>query len=181
MAQFPKAAPYLLAASLAWLTLCPAALGSQGSGQQVTLGWNASPDPTVVGYYLYYGSTSGVYANKINVGTNTTFTVTSLIAGSTNYFTTTSYNAAGVESGYVPEVSYIAPGVLSLTQNPANGTMRVQFPVAPGQSYQLQTSSDLKFWVNLWLSPTVSSNAWIEYDEPLTNSTPSRFYRLILN
>jgi hypothetical protein len=180
MVQISKGARCLSVASLIWLTFCSAAFGVQPSGQQVTLGWNASPDPTVVGYYLYCGTTSGVYPKKINVGTNTTFTVSGLVAGSTNYFTTTSYNAAGVESSYVPEVTYIAPGVLTLMQNPASGIMRVQFPVAPGQSYQLQTSSDLKSWINLWLTPTETTNAWIEYDEPLTNAIPSRFYRLIL-
>jgi hypothetical protein len=151
------------------------------SGQQVTLGWTASSDPTVVGYYLYYGNASGVYTNSIDVGTNTTFTVTGLVAGSTYYFTAASYTAAGTESPYVPEVSYVVPGILTVTQNPADATMRVRFPVAPTQSYQLQVSSDLKSWSNLWLTPTQTTNGWLEYDEPCTNTLPGRFYRLILN
>jgi hypothetical protein len=172
-----------------WLTLCSAVLGDQvppsgqaaPSAQQVTLGWIASADPTVVGYYLYCGTTSGVYTNKINVGTNTTWTVAGLIAGATNYFTTTSYNSSGVESGYVPEVSYLVPGILTLTQNALSGLTSIRFPVAPGSSYQLQTSSDLINWSNLWTTPTEATNAWIEYDEPVSSTIPARFYRLILN
>ncbi len=184
MVQVLKAARRLLAASLIWLTPCSAALGAQPGppgSQQVTLGWNASPDPTVVGYYLYYGTTTGVYTNKTDVGTNTTFTVPGLVAGSTYYFNTTSYNAARIESGYVPEVSYIVPGILTVTQSVGSALTRIQFPVAPAHSYQLQASSDLKSWSNLWLTPIETSNAWIEFDEPRTNTIPARFYRLILN
>jgi hypothetical protein len=180
--QILKKGRWLSVVSLIWLTLCSGVLGVQPAPPgQLILGWNASPDATVVGYYLYYGPTTGVYTNKINVGTNTIFAVTGLVAGSTNYFTISSYNAAGIESGYVPEVSYIVPGILTLMQNPTNGIMRVQFPVASGQSYQLQASSDLMYWSNLWLTPTETTNAWIEYDEPLTNTVSRRFYRLILN
>jgi hypothetical protein len=183
MVQIPKTKRWLSAAILTWLTLCSAALGNQGGppgSQQVTLGWNASQDPTVVGYYLYYGTTTGVYTNKIDAGTNTTFTATGLVAGSTYYFSTTSYNAAGIESSFVPEVSYLVPGILTATQNPANGIMRIQFPVAPAHSYQLQASFDLKSWSNLWLTPTQTTNGWVEYDEPCTNTPSMKFYRLVL-
>ena len=91
------------------LVLPPAALAFQPvyTGQ-VTLVWNASPDPAVTGYYLYYGPASGVYTNQIDVGTNTEFTVTGLVPGSTNFFTANSYTAAGMESSYVTEVTYQA-------------------------------------------------------------------------
>jgi hypothetical protein len=183
MAKISRTGRCLGRACLAWLTLCSAALGTQQpppAWQQVTLGWNASSDPTVAGYYLYYGTASGVYTNKIDVGTNTMFTVSNLISGSTNYFTSTSYNSARVESSYVPAVSYIAPGFLGVAQNRTNGMMCVQFPVAPGQFYQLQASSDLVSWSDLWLTPVQSTNTWVEYDEPCTNTVSGRFYRLVL-
>src|ERR1700678_291293 len=156
-------------ACLLWLAFCSVALGVQApfGGQQVTLGWSASPDPTVTGYFLYYGTTSGVYTNKIDVGTNTVFTVSGLLAGSTYYFTETSYNAAAVESSYVPEVSYVIPGILTVTLSSTNAidstnvTMCIQFPVAAAHSYQIQASSDLNSWSNLWLTPTQTSNGWV--------------------
>jgi hypothetical protein len=188
MVRITRRARTFIIAQFTWLTFSYAVFAGQvppsgqaaPSTQQVTLGWVASADPTVVGYYLYYGTTSGVYTNKINVGTNTTWTVAALAAGTTNYFTTTSYNASGIESGYVPEVSYLVPGILTLTQNVISGLTSIHFPVAPGSSYQVQASSDLITWSNLWSTPTETTNAWVEYDEPVSSTIPARFYRLIL-
>jgi hypothetical protein len=59
--------------------------------------------------------------------------------------------------------------------------MRVLFPVAVGQAYQLQSSSDLTTWANLWLTPTQTTNTWIEYDEPQNIALSGKYYRLILN
>jgi hypothetical protein len=133
MVQTSKIRRGLSGACLIWLAFISPALGVQPphGGPQVTLGWIASPDPTVVGYYLYYWTTSGVYNVKIDVGTNTMYTVSELTDGSTNYFTAASYNAAGIESSFVPTVSYIVPGIPtetagntpgSFAYTPANGT-----------------------------------------------------------
>lgn len=98
---------WLLVSSFISLIFFPSAYGFQPVNVgQVTLGWNASTDPTVVGYHLYYGNTSGVYTSEITVGTNTVDTVTGLAAGLNYYFTVTCYNTAGIESGYASEVSY---------------------------------------------------------------------------
>jgi hypothetical protein len=166
-----------------WLTLGFAALGVQPPPpglQQVTMGWTASSDPTVTGYYLYYGTATGVYTNKVNVGTNTTFTVAGLVLGTTYYFASTSYNGAASESVYSSEIAYIVPGILTVTQSPASAVTRIQFPVAATHAYQLQASSNLQSWSNVWLTPTEATNQWIEYDEPRTNTVSARFYRLIL-
>jgi hypothetical protein len=172
-------------ACLIWLAVCCADLRGQAtlSGfQKVTLGWTASSDPAVTGYYFYYGTTSGVYTNKTDAGTNTAFTVNGLVPGTTYYFSATSHNASGMESGYVvPEVSYVVPGIpgmLLLTQDPASAAMRVRFPVAPTCAYRLQASSDLKTWSTVWLTPTQTTNGWLEYNEPCNKSFRARFYRL---
>jgi hypothetical protein len=186
MVQTSKAGRWLPHVSLLWLALCCTVLDAQTGPaglQQVALGWNASPDPTVVGYYFYYGAASGVYTNKADVGTNTAFTASGLVPGTTYYFSSTSYNAARVESGFVPEVSYVVPGILTVavTENQGNAITRIQFPVAPTHSYQLESSPDLKNWSNLWLTTTQTTNGWLEYDEASSNLIPSRFYRLILH
>jgi hypothetical protein len=134
----------------------------------------------VAGYYLYYGTANGAYQNKIDVGTNTLFTVSGLLAGTTNYFTTTSYDAAGNESDYAPEVSYIVPGILALTQSPNDSIMRIGFVVEAGFFYQLQASSDLDTWSNIWLTPIQTANEWIEHDEPRSETLSARFYRLMV-
>ena len=170
-------------ASLLALMLCSAAAeqAANPGTQPVILGWDASPDPTVAGYHLYVGTASGLYSQEIDVGTNTQYTVTGLVAGSTYYFSATSYDASGIESSYVPEVSYLVPGLLTLTPDRVGNVMRIQFPVAPPQTCQLQVSSDLQTWSTLWLTPPQTSNGWIEYDDPTTSALPARFYRLIFH
>jgi hypothetical protein len=68
------------------------------------LTWEPSNDPTVVGYRVYYGPTSKVYGAPVDVGNDTTHTVTGLDDGR-YYFAVTAYNAIGLESGYSNEVS----------------------------------------------------------------------------
>jgi hypothetical protein len=179
---------WLLGGYLSWLTFCSTGLGLDAprtqeapfESRQVTLGWTTSSSPLVAGYYIYYGTAPGVYGYKVNAGTNTIFAVGGLLAGTTNYFTTTSYDAAGNESAYAPEVSYIVPGLLSLKQNTTDAVMCVGFAVAPGISYQLQASSDLDKWSNIWLTPIQTTNKWIEYNEPHSGTPSARFYRLMV-
>ena len=77
--------------------------------QSVTLAWNASTDPTVVGYNIYYGGASGDYTNTLSAGNATNLTVSGLVAGDTYYFAATSYNSSGVQSPFSSEVSYSVP------------------------------------------------------------------------
>src|SRR5687768_7364618 len=66
---------------------------------EVKVTWDASIQPEVTGYNLYFGTTSRSYGTKINIGNQTSYTVTGL-AGGTYYFVVTAYNASGVESGF---------------------------------------------------------------------------------
>jgi len=79
------------------------------SNGQVTVAWDASPDPNVVGYKVYVGTTSGVYSvSVVDVGNVTTYTVTGLQPG-TVYVATTAYDQSGLESGFSNEVSTTIP------------------------------------------------------------------------
>jgi len=85
-----------------------------GPSSSVTLAWNADPptsDPVTnaIGYRLHYGFASGNYSEIFDVGNTTTTTVANLKSGSTYYFVTTAYNAAGVESPPSNEVSFTVP------------------------------------------------------------------------
>ncbi len=77
----------------------------------VTLAWDASPDTTVVGYRVYYGSVSGNYTNFIQVGNVTTATVTNLRAGNRYYFAATANDSDDLESPFSNEVGYTVPSV----------------------------------------------------------------------
>lgn len=77
-----------------------------------TLSWNpptTNVDGTVLtdlaGYKIRYGTASGNYSQTIDVGNVTTYTVPSLVDGSTYYFAVTAYDTSGNESGYSNEVS----------------------------------------------------------------------------
>jgi PKD repeat protein len=69
------------------------------------LAWDPSPDPTVVGYVIYVGQSSGVYSTTVDVGPATQYAFTNLPSGSTNYFAVTAYDGAGAQSIYSNEVS----------------------------------------------------------------------------
>ncbi|MGA9453326.1 MAG: fibronectin type III domain-containing protein [Verrucomicrobiia bacterium] len=84
-------------------------------GQSVTLAWNRSTDPTVVGYKIYYGGASGTYTNTLSAGNATNVTISGLVGGTTYYFAATTYNSSGVQSPFSNEVSYSSAFKLSCT------------------------------------------------------------------
>jgi hypothetical protein len=78
---------------------------------KATLSWTASATTGVASYKLYYGSTSGAYAqtygNGINMGNVTNYSVTGLTSGKTYYFTVTAVDGSGKESTYSNEVAKV--------------------------------------------------------------------------
>lgn len=72
--------------------------------QQAVLSWNASPQTNVAGYKLYYGTAPQVYTTVVNLGLQTSYSLTGLASG-TYYFSVTAYNSSGQESGFSNEVS----------------------------------------------------------------------------
>lgn len=84
-------------------------LPARASGPAVALAWDASLDPTVAGYNVYYGVASRNYTNVISAGNTTSATVSNLVNGVTYYFAATTYTIDGLESDYSAEASYAAP------------------------------------------------------------------------
>lgn len=79
-------------------------LSSPPSATTATLAWNAVTDPSLSGYNVKVGTASGLYSRTITVGNITSYTVDSLMNGTTYYFSVTAYNSAG-ESPPSNEVS----------------------------------------------------------------------------
>jgi hypothetical protein len=159
-----------------WLSACGITKGASG----VSLQWNPNTDPSVVGYNLYYGGTSRNYTNVINLGAATNAVVDDLTEGKTYFFAVTAYDASGDESDYSEETVYIVPGYLVLTPGATPGsTVRIQFPVASGHWYELQSSPDLQTWTTIQ-KVLGNANNWVEYDPPATSKGP-QFFRLILH
>lgn len=85
-----------------------------GTGS-IALAWDAvttysdgSPVTDLAGYRLYYGTTSGSYANSVDVGNLTSYTINNVPSG-VYYIVVTVRNLSGAESGYSNEVSKTVP------------------------------------------------------------------------
>jgi len=115
---------FIRRAKLLGVFLLLSGLMATARAQSVKLAWNASSDPTVTGYCVLYGTTSGTFTTSINVGNITTATISNLTAGVTYYFTVRSYNSQGVESSESNVVSDEVTGsptvILSTPGNSAN-------------------------------------------------------------
>lgn len=85
-----------------WISLC----ASASAQDKATLAWNPSPDGLAVGYFIYYGPASQFYTNKIDVGTNLSWTVGGLDLGTNYFFAVSSYTPNGTESDLSGEVAF---------------------------------------------------------------------------
>ena len=74
----------------------------------LTLAWDASSDPSVDGYIIEWGESSGTYTDEVDVGDLTSYTITGLVDGRRYYITVRSYTSGGVESAPSNEVSGVA-------------------------------------------------------------------------
>jgi hypothetical protein len=77
--------------------------------QSVSLAWNPGPSGGTAGYYLYYGTNSGTYSARLDVGTNTVVTLSSLTVGQTYYFAVNAYNSARIEGLPSNQASFVVP------------------------------------------------------------------------
>ncbi len=84
------------------------ALGAQAE-KSVTLAWDPSPTPTVVGYTIQYGTNSGQYSEFLLLGNETTAVVPDLLEGITYYFVVTAHTEEGLESDPSNELEYTVP------------------------------------------------------------------------
>jgi hypothetical protein len=75
----------------------------------VTLAWDRSQEPNVIGYRVYYGTTSRNYTSMISVGNSTTCSISNLEAGMAYFFAVTAYDNSGNESAYSQEIPYTVP------------------------------------------------------------------------
>lgn len=151
----------------------------------VVLNWNSTASPAVVGYNVYFGTSSGHYLYKFNAGNQTTATISNLIAGVTYFFAATTVDTNGGESGYSSEVSFIIPGMLTMTQGASSGSPAspavIQFPVAPGHWYEVQATTDFQNWSSIWQTSIAVSNVWMQFTNQEPAIYPSRYYRLAIH
>lgn len=97
--RLPRAVTAILIALLGSLSLAHAA-------SSVTLAWDPNPESDIAGYRVHYGTMSGNYTQMLDVGNNTTATVSNLSSASTYFFVVTAYNTSGLESLPSSEIAF---------------------------------------------------------------------------
>jgi hypothetical protein len=119
--SFPRAPIFLWVIFLFFCLFPPSALAGE-----VTLAWDP-PSTEYGGFILAYGTSSGSYSNTQDVGTQATYTVTSLNPGQTYYFSVKAYNAArDTESPYSNQVSATLPSIDTTDTTPPASPKNVQ-------------------------------------------------------
>jgi hypothetical protein len=76
---------------------------------EVTLAWDPTADPNVAGYRLYYGHQKGTYEGDVDVGMDTTITLTDLEEGKAYYFVLVAYDLDGEQGEVSEEVMHNGP------------------------------------------------------------------------
>ncbi len=154
----------------------------KANASNIILGWNASASPSVTGYHVYYGTTSGIYSYKVDAGNATSVTISNLTGGVTYYFAATAYDANGDESQFSGEVSFLAAASLEMSIGPSSGgPPAIQFPAELGHWYEIQATTDFQNWSSIWQSDVATSNVSMQYTDPNAGSFTSRFYRLVMH
>ena len=146
--------------------------------QSVTLAWDLSIDPTVVGYKIYYGVASRTYTSMVDVGNATSVTISGLVEGTTYFFAATAYNTLGLESDYSDELSYTVPGVLPTVRIRVTPDGQVVLTVIGqiGHTYDIQTTQTFTAWTVID-TVTVGAGGSLEFIDPNAANFPARFYR----
>ncbi|HEY9171241.1 MAG TPA: fibronectin type III domain-containing protein, partial [Verrucomicrobiae bacterium] len=148
----------------------------------VTLEWDPSPDAWVAGYAIHYGTASGNYTVRVDVGNRTSVTLSNLAPGVTYYFVATAYAADGQESLPSNEVAYTVPGGAS--GGPANTAPVVN--AGPDQTITLPASATLTATVaddGLPATPGTVSMQWevvtgpgeVAFTDPTAATTSAAF------
>lgn len=157
----------------------------------VTLAWDPSPDADVAGYLVYSGVVSGFYGLPLDVGPQTTATVSNLEEGVTHFFVVTAYNSWGLESDPSNEISYTPPVVTGPTPVPAPTITTFGLSTLPetifvatiegpaNRIYRIEVSEDLRTWTPLQTLTNLTGTVQVLDENPSAHQ--QRFYRALMN
>jgi hypothetical protein len=151
----------------------------QASSYSLTLTWDPSPSPEVVGYRLYYGAESGNYTNSIVTSNVTTATISGLLMGINYYFAITAIAGDGQESDFSNEVSYTKelPGAKLQIRGASNGQFVLTAAGLDGHTYDIEATEDFSSWTVIG-TVTVGPSGSEDFTDTNAANFPQRFYRM---
>ncbi len=85
--------------------------------KEISLSWDPSPDPDIVGYVLYFAPANGNQYQRVEVGAATSRAIAGLQPGTTYQLFSTAVNSAGAESRPSNVVLFRVPDDSNLLQN----------------------------------------------------------------
>ncbi len=147
--------------------------------------WPAVDHPSVAGYRVHWGNSSGNYTHSVDVGP-TTEAVLSEFEADVQYFAAiTAYTTTGESSPYSAELSfkYLAGSggeipVFRIASLSPQGGGAVRFEVSGGSGSEIRifASGDLEHWEQISSEPFASGEFTII--DPGADGATRRFYRL---
>ena len=144
----------------------------------VSLAWDRNPEPTAINYRVYYGAGSRQYTNSVDVGNLTFGSVSGLASGVSYFFAVTALDAAGLESGYSSEITFV-PGGSSLRIRLVASLLTELTVTGPaGQAYDILASSNFTTWTTLG-SVLAGLDGLATYLDAGTPGRAVRFYRAL--
>src|SRR5262245_1401429 len=121
--------------------------GKLGFSASVTLAWNPNSESNLAGYKIQYGPGPGVYPTTIDVGNQTTYTVSGLVSG-TYYFVVLAYDTSGLQSPSSNEVST----TITTPPPPTNPSLTaIPGSVGPGGAVTVSWSGMVNASVRDWI------------------------------
>lgn len=172
----------LLLSSIVFFTPLIRAKATPPLASPCTLAWDQSQDPSISGYYLYFGITGSTTTNQLDVGKTNLVTLKSLQASSNYFFYVVAYNSSLIESPPSGMMHY-TPRALSALKLAlvANGTLSLHFLAATGAVCHVEYSPTLNppQWQTL-SSATADPDGNVILTDPLSGHPKTRFYRTAL-
>ena len=110
--------------------------GAPTSLAQITLTWNANPEPDIAGYKVYATDLANTNRTVFNVGSQTEASFEP-VPGRSYSFAVTAYNTAGLESDPSSEVRFTAPpDSLTVSWDPSIFSTAAEYRLSYGQLNQ---------------------------------------------
>jgi fibronectin type 3 domain-containing protein len=123
--------------------------------RSVILTWDPNPEPDIAGYRLRYGTSSGAYAQTLDVANTTTTTLTNLDRNTAYFMVVSAYNTAGLEGPPSDEATVLPNNADLAGISMSSGTLTPAFDSSI-VTYSISVPNDI---ANLSLTPQPADSA----------------------